>query len=188
MHSFSKMLIVAQSCLTLCNPMDYSPPGSSVHGILQAKILEWVAISFSRGSSQPRNRTHISFIGRQILYHWATGEDLAWWLWMQSDWQIFSVDVSPLKFRRSESPQILQKTSRILKQREMFLPLFFGRNCLSLFDATWYPFLFESHLSPLFHLQVPSLRGPRMSVYFSLSSISRSFDLLLLQGLKWRRP
>ena len=43
-----------QSCLTLCNAMDCSPPGSSVHGILQARILEWVAISFSRGSSRPR--------------------------------------------------------------------------------------------------------------------------------------
>ena len=46
----------AQSCPTLCDPMDSSPPGSSVHGILQARILEWVAISFSRGSSQPRDR------------------------------------------------------------------------------------------------------------------------------------
>ena len=45
---------VAQSCPTLCNPMDCSLPGSSVHGIFQAKVLEWVAISFSRGSSQPR--------------------------------------------------------------------------------------------------------------------------------------
>ena len=43
--------LVAQSCLTLCDPMDCSPPGSSVHGILQARILEWVAILFSRGSS-----------------------------------------------------------------------------------------------------------------------------------------
>ena len=51
---------VAQSCLTLCNPMDCSPPGSSVHGILQARIVEWVAISYSRGSSQPRERTCIS--------------------------------------------------------------------------------------------------------------------------------
>ena len=48
---------VAQSCLTLCNPVDCSLPGSSIHGILQARILEWVAISFSRGSSQPRDRT-----------------------------------------------------------------------------------------------------------------------------------
>ena len=46
---------VAQSCLTLCNPMDYSLPGSSVCGIFQARILEWVAIAFSRRSSQPRD-------------------------------------------------------------------------------------------------------------------------------------
>ena len=59
-----------QSCPTLCDPMDCSPPGFSVHGILQARILEWVAISFSRGSSQPKDQTHISCIsynGRQIF-------------------------------------------------------------------------------------------------------------------------
>ena len=53
---------VAQSCLTLCDSMDCSPPGSSVHGILQARILEWVAISFSRGSSRPRDWTQVSHI------------------------------------------------------------------------------------------------------------------------------
>ena len=46
---------VSQSCPILCNPMDYSPPGSFVHGILQARILEWAAILFSRGSSPPRD-------------------------------------------------------------------------------------------------------------------------------------
>ena len=51
---------VAQSCPTLCDPMDCSLPGSSIHGIFQARVLEWVAISFSRRSSQPRDRTHIS--------------------------------------------------------------------------------------------------------------------------------
>ena len=51
-----------QSCLTLCNPMDCSPPGSSVHGIFQASILEWVAISFSKGSSWPRDQTCISCV------------------------------------------------------------------------------------------------------------------------------
>ena len=54
---------VAQSCPTLCDPVDCSLPGSSIHGILQARILEWVTISFSRGSSQPRNRTGVSCIG-----------------------------------------------------------------------------------------------------------------------------
>ena len=53
--------------LTLCNPMDYSPPEFSVHGILPAKILEWVAIPFSRGSSQPRNQTQVPHC-RWILY------------------------------------------------------------------------------------------------------------------------
>ena len=62
-------LLVAQLCLTLCDPMDSSPPGSSDHGISQARILEWVAISFSRGSSHPRDQTWVSFIGRQMLYH-----------------------------------------------------------------------------------------------------------------------
>ena len=50
-------VLVAQSCPALCNPMDCSPPGSSVHGILQARRLEWVAMPFSRGSSLPRDRT-----------------------------------------------------------------------------------------------------------------------------------
>ena len=58
-------VLVTQSCLTLCDPVDCSSSGSSVHGILQARILEWVAISFSRGSSQPGDGTHIScLVGR----------------------------------------------------------------------------------------------------------------------------
>ena len=58
---------VAQSCPTLYDPVDCSLPGSSVHGILQARILEWVAISFSRGSSRPRDGTQIShFAGRHF--------------------------------------------------------------------------------------------------------------------------
>ena len=66
--------LVAQSRLTLFDPVDCSPPDSSVHGISQARILEWVAISFSRGSSQPRCQTHISCVGRWVLYHWAIRE------------------------------------------------------------------------------------------------------------------
>ena len=55
-------MLVTQSCLTLCDPMDYSPPGSSVHGIFQARILERVAIPFSRGSAQPKDQTPFSCI------------------------------------------------------------------------------------------------------------------------------
>ena len=62
---------VTQSCLTLCDPMDYT-----VHGILQARILEWVAFPFSRASSQPRDRTEVSRIAGRFLTSWATRE--AW--------------------------------------------------------------------------------------------------------------
>ena len=56
-----------QSCLTLCHPMDCSPPGSSIHGILQARRLEWVAITFSRGSSQPRDWSLVSCIAGRFF-------------------------------------------------------------------------------------------------------------------------
>ena len=61
-----------QSCPTLCDPMDCSPPGSSVHSILPASILKWVAMHSAKGSSRPRNRTRVSYISctcRQVLYH-----------------------------------------------------------------------------------------------------------------------
>ena len=70
---------VAQSCPTLCNPMDCSPLSSSVHGIFQAWILEWVTISFSRGSSRPRDRTQVSSIVGRRFTVWATREAL----WIQ---------------------------------------------------------------------------------------------------------
>ena len=60
---------VASVVSTLCNPMDYSPAGFSVHGILQARLLEWVAMPSSRRSSQPRDQTHVSCIGKHVLYH-----------------------------------------------------------------------------------------------------------------------
>jgi len=63
------LLLVAKSCLTLCNPLDCSLPGCFVHGISQARTLEWVAISSSRVSSPPRDRIHIFCIGWRILYH-----------------------------------------------------------------------------------------------------------------------
>ena len=64
--------LVARLCPTLCSPTDCSPPGFSVCGISQVRILKWIAISFSKGCSQPRDWTSLSYIGRQILYHWAT--------------------------------------------------------------------------------------------------------------------
>ena len=66
--------LVTQLYLTLCDPMDCSPPGSSIHGIFQVKVLEWIAIGFSRGSSQPRDGTWVSrIVGRRFTV-WANRE------------------------------------------------------------------------------------------------------------------
>ena len=67
---------VAESCPTLCNSMGGSLSGSSVHGIFQVRVLEWVAISFSRGNSQPRDQSRVSRIGGRCFNLWATRE--AW--------------------------------------------------------------------------------------------------------------
>ena len=69
--------VYAESCPTLCDPMDCSWPDSSVQGIFQVRILEWVAISSSRGPSQPRDQTHIAYvycIVRWVLSHCTTWE------------------------------------------------------------------------------------------------------------------
>ena len=78
MKHFGYFAVVVWSLhrVQLFNPMDCSLPGSSVHGILQARMLEWVAISSSRGSSWPRDWTHLSCIGKRILYCWATRDTL----------------------------------------------------------------------------------------------------------------
>ena len=75
---------VAQSCPTLCNPMDCSLLGISVHGILQAKIMEWAAISFSKGSSQPRDQPQVSSSAGVFFTIWATREAQEYW----SGWPI----------------------------------------------------------------------------------------------------
>ena len=69
---------VAQSCPTLCNPMDCSPPSSSIHGIFQARIVEWVAISFSRGSFPPRNQTRVFYTAADSLPSVSPGKLFIW--------------------------------------------------------------------------------------------------------------
>ena len=76
--TFIQACLVAQSCPTLCDSMDCSLPVSSAHGIFQARIREWVAIPFSRGSSQPRDWTQVSCIVGRFFTIWATREALEW--------------------------------------------------------------------------------------------------------------
>ena len=90
--------MLSQSCPALCDPRDCSPPGCSVPGILQARILEWVVISYSRGSSQPRDWTCvscISCIGGWILYHCTTSESPGWINWrLKKSWGPLGIDVN----------------------------------------------------------------------------------------------
>ena len=76
-HTGFFFFFFAQSCPTLCDPMGYSLPGSSIHGIFQARVLEWGAISFSRGSSWPRDRSRVSRIAGRRFTVWANREALA---------------------------------------------------------------------------------------------------------------
>ena len=77
-------MLVAQSCLTLCEPMNCNSPSSSVHGILQARIMGWVDIPFSRGSSQPKDWTPISCIAGRFFTFWDTREALRFWYYQMT--------------------------------------------------------------------------------------------------------
>ena len=78
--SVNVLFLVTQLCPILCDPTDCSPPGFSVHGILQARLLEWVAMPSSRASSQPRDQTQVSHITGEFLTVWATREAQEYWI------------------------------------------------------------------------------------------------------------
>ena len=106
--------LVTQSCPTLFDPMDYNPPGSSVHGILQARILEWVDIPFSRGSSQDKDRTQVSHIAGGFFAVWATREALNNGYYVPSTHQV----LCPQKGRNNP-----HGTSLMVQWRRIHLPM-----------------------------------------------------------------
>ena len=81
-------VLVARSCLTLCNPIVWSLPGSSAHGIFQARILEWVIIPFSRGSSCPRDQTQVFHTAGRFSTIWSSRKI---WGWVESNSVFISV-------------------------------------------------------------------------------------------------
>ena len=93
--------VVTKLCSTVCGPMDCSPPGYSVHGISQAKILEWVAISFSRGSSQSRGGTWVSWIASRVFAKGATS-----------------------KAPKSKCTYIQTKLHKVLRKKKMFWKIY----------------------------------------------------------------
>ena len=118
----------ARSYLTLCDPLDCSPPGSSVHGIFQARMLEWVAISYSRRSCWHRDWTHIPCISRWVLYHCATWE---------TSLTFPKYSFVPLSWEQLGSPQKI----KVLKwETNQFLPIL---SLLAMVGHIWLP---EIHL------------------------------------------
>ena len=122
------------SHVRLCDPVDCSPPGSSVHGILQARILEWIAISFSRASSQPRNWTWVSCIAGRRFILWATREARnPVWLYLNLMWhlqrpyfQVSSQVLSGYEFRQDTThPSTAPIHIRWKTQGPMRVPMFF---------------------------------------------------------------
>ena len=110
------------SRVQLCGPVDCSPPGSSVPGTLQARMLEWAAIPFSRGSSQPRGWTHISYdssIGRQVLHHWCT---------LGSPWDVETMQASASTWDPLDLPCYHRKASQSFS-------LVWGKPCLYLLQS-----------------------------------------------------
>ena len=101
-------VLVTQSCLTLCAAMDCFSPGFSDHGILQARILEWIAIPFFRGSSWPRDWTQVSCIAGWLFTTWATREALCIWNCLNS--------LSPLCPRDSQEQSSVQSFSCVWLQ------------------------------------------------------------------------
>ena len=111
----SECVLVAQSCPTLCDPMDCSPPGSFVHGILQARIVAWVTIPFSRGSSRPTDQTHISCvscIAGGFFTVWATRE-AQWASWGKDNWEMWTSEVI-LSNQELNRPHFLLKSNPVI--------------------------------------------------------------------------
>ena len=103
-------VLVAQSCPILCDPMDCSPPDFSVHGILQARILEWVAIPFSRGSSQPRDRTRVSCIAGRFSIIWAARE--------APHWKAIALKIS-LHLKQFRDVYFISETKKIFRDNKL---------------------------------------------------------------------
>ena len=146
--NLNSLCMRAQLCLTLCDPMNCSPPGSSVREIFPARILEWFAISSSRGSSQPGDQTRVFCIGRWILYHWATWEAQNT-CYMFYVWNIylkyFSNDILQLGTK-----QIIIETRKTVKTVPLMLYLKYWRQLFLQIAILYLPLIFTSKLENIY--------------------------------------
>ena len=183
---FLFVCLVTKPCPTLCDPMDCSPPGSSVHGIAQARILEWVAISLSRGSSWPRDRTHVSCIGRWILYQGASREALTssiqqhlfHWTRVGSESQQM-VSVQVVQMKKLQWKDSLQRCEWVKGAPEAWWGLWNQTTgqpeVVELLSVAWEPGITGERLSGESHdvegrtCQIPVVKGKESPAFWSLS-------------------
>ena len=123
-------VIDAQPCPTLCDPKDWGPPSSSVHGILQARILEWVAVPFSRRFSQPRDQTQVSLMAGIFFIVWVTREALSWQYTDLNAWR--AKQLSPLKIPKEKRRTALQFPWHMLTHEQRYHTL--GEGSYGQFD------------------------------------------------------
>ena len=143
----------------LCDPMDYSPPGSSVHGILQARTLEWVAIPFSKGSSRLREQTHISCSADRFFIIWAAREaEIHTYLHL-----ILQVFLGPISFTRYYLASLLAFIAKFLKRAVDI----YGFNCYLFFLSG----ILSSQISSLWLPYGSSQRTPPVQVIWPICLI-----------------
>ena len=133
---------VAQLCLTFCDPMDCSLSGSSVHGIFQARVLEWIAISFPRRPSRPRNRTQVSRIAGRRFTVWATREAQIFIYLAAPDLSCSMQDLVPQPGFEPGSPALGVQSLSCWATREVTIDLIcpnkMGSTIILLILWTWY--------------------------------------------------
>ena len=140
-------VLVAQLCLTLRNPMDYSPPASSVHGILQARILEWVVIPFSRGPSQSQSQPRSPTLQADSLLSEPPGKPFQWLYWVEK----FSWSLTFLTKRWSSSsisaPSLSCNLNLFVSPQQAYSSASMLHGEKALWNQSWLPILLASHLS-----------------------------------------
>ena len=121
----------AQLGLTLCDPMDCSPSDSSIHGIFQARILEWFVIYYCKGYSKPRDWIHVPYIGRWILYHFAT------WEAHNLLYVMFAVCLTIWEYNRQDSKCFCSAYWSVLRMEKMF-GIWLSRNKVGTIRRPWW--------------------------------------------------
>ena len=170
------------SCPTPCDPMDSSPRGSSLHRILQVKMLEWIAIPFSRGSFQPRDWTQVSCTGRWIIYCWAPTYTNLIINWNQDATYWVLAGLSPKKWV-FKWVQETKPTSMAILLSFLFAQVHFGTHSQSLAIRMFSSSTRRAPFQGKFHVQLLCRKGEGREPFLNLLSV-KCLQLKIINILK----